>query len=238
MKGLVAAAIASSVRGSMRRASWTRTGSTTRKELVMKVVAALVAALAGLVVTSAASAKELEAQICGESDCVSVPNRQAVMLMVDDRDRTGGSPPPASYYRVDFTAHDGPASRTFSHVYVPSARLLASGGDMPHSIAWFRTTDAVVAAISEATRGVTPYKAPAKWPTAIDDPVFYSAPAVSDDGRDWTPYVVGRGGAGVGRPPLGGRDAELELLENTSRRGGRDRRAHLFTIYGDPGVGK
>jgi hypothetical protein len=159
----------------------------------MKVVAALVAALAGLVVTSAASAKELEAQICGESDCVSVPNRQAVMLMVDDRDRTGGSPPPASYYRVDFTAHDGPASRTFSHVYVPSARLLASGGDMPHSIAWFRTKDAVVAAISEATRGVTPYKAPAKWPTAIDDPVFYSAPAASDDGRDWTPYVVGLG---------------------------------------------
>jgi predicted ATPase/class 3 adenylate cyclase len=38
--------------------------------------------------------------------------------------------------------------------------------------------------------------------------------------------------------PLVGRDAELELLENTYSRAVRDRRAHLFTIYGDPGVGK
>jgi class 3 adenylate cyclase/tetratricopeptide (TPR) repeat protein len=38
--------------------------------------------------------------------------------------------------------------------------------------------------------------------------------------------------------PLVGRDAELELLENTFERARRDRRAHLFTIYGDPGVGK
>jgi hypothetical protein len=156
----------------------------------MKVLAALVAAVAGLVVVSAASAKEIEAQVCGEDDCVSVSNREAVMLMVDDRDRTPGSPAPASYYRVDFTAHDGPASRTFSHIYVPSARLLASGGDTPHSIAWFGTTRDAVAAISEATRGLTPYEAPAAWPTAIDDPLFYGAPAASDDGRDWTPYVV------------------------------------------------
>jgi class 3 adenylate cyclase/tetratricopeptide (TPR) repeat protein len=38
--------------------------------------------------------------------------------------------------------------------------------------------------------------------------------------------------------PLIGRDAELELLENTYERALRDNRAHLFTIYGDPGVGK
>src|SRR5262245_114518 len=38
--------------------------------------------------------------------------------------------------------------------------------------------------------------------------------------------------------PLVGRDAERELLENTYARAVRDRRAHLFTIYGDPGVGK
>jgi len=38
--------------------------------------------------------------------------------------------------------------------------------------------------------------------------------------------------------PLVGRDAELELLSNTFERAQRDRRAHLFTIYGDPGVGK
>jgi class 3 adenylate cyclase/ATP/maltotriose-dependent transcriptional regulator MalT len=38
--------------------------------------------------------------------------------------------------------------------------------------------------------------------------------------------------------PLVGREAELELLENTFARTARDRRASLVTIYGDPGVGK
>jgi class 3 adenylate cyclase/tetratricopeptide (TPR) repeat protein len=38
--------------------------------------------------------------------------------------------------------------------------------------------------------------------------------------------------------PLVGRDAELELLQNTYERAVRGRRAHLFTVYGDPGVGK
>ncbi|MGN6430410.1 MAG: ATP-binding protein [Gaiellaceae bacterium] len=38
--------------------------------------------------------------------------------------------------------------------------------------------------------------------------------------------------------PLVGRESELELLENTYERAVRNRRAHLFTIYGDPGVGK
>ncbi|HTZ04414.1 MAG TPA: AAA family ATPase [Gaiellaceae bacterium] len=38
--------------------------------------------------------------------------------------------------------------------------------------------------------------------------------------------------------PLVGRESELELLENTYVRTVRDRRASLFTIYGDPGVGK
>ena len=48
----------------------------------------------------------------------------------------------------------------------------------------------------------------------------------------------------LGRPlrslaaPLVGRDAELELLENTFTRAVRDKRASLVTIYGDPGVGK
>jgi class 3 adenylate cyclase/tetratricopeptide (TPR) repeat protein len=40
------------------------------------------------------------------------------------------------------------------------------------------------------------------------------------------------------RASLVGRDAELELLGNTYERAVRDKRAHLFTLYGDPGVGK
>jgi class 3 adenylate cyclase/tetratricopeptide (TPR) repeat protein len=46
-------------------------------------------------------------------------------------------------------------------------------------------------------------------------------------------------GSSIGpRAPLVGRDSELDLLENTFNRSLRDRRAHLFTIYGEAGVGK
>ena len=38
--------------------------------------------------------------------------------------------------------------------------------------------------------------------------------------------------------PLVGRETELELLQHTYDRRVRDGRAHLFTIYGEPGVGK
>src|ERR671936_1720137 len=38
--------------------------------------------------------------------------------------------------------------------------------------------------------------------------------------------------------PFIGRDAELELLENTLARTIRDRRPYIFTAYGEPGVGK
>ncbi len=38
--------------------------------------------------------------------------------------------------------------------------------------------------------------------------------------------------------PLVGRETELELLQHTYERTQRDGRAHLFTIYGEPGVGK
>jgi tetratricopeptide (TPR) repeat protein len=38
--------------------------------------------------------------------------------------------------------------------------------------------------------------------------------------------------------PMIGRDSELALLRNTFNRTVRDRRAHLVTLYGEPGVGK
>ncbi len=38
--------------------------------------------------------------------------------------------------------------------------------------------------------------------------------------------------------PLVGRESELELLSNTFERAARDSRAHLVTVYGEPGVGK
>jgi class 3 adenylate cyclase/tetratricopeptide (TPR) repeat protein len=63
-------------------------------------------------------------------------------------------------------------------------------------------------------------------------------------GRDqavWSWAALSADGAPVQRSadsPFIGRDAELELLQNTFARALRDERAHLFTIYGEPGVGK
>ena len=59
----------------------------------------------------------------------------------------------------------------------------------------------------------------------------------------WAWRALGTKGTGGGRPrslqaPLVGREAELDLLQNTYERALRDRRAHLFTVYGEPGVGK
>ena len=57
----------------------------------------------------------------------------------------------------------------------------------------------------------------------------------------WVWRVLGADGRAPARvpvTPLVGRDHELELLENTFARATRDRRAHLVTIYGEPGVGK
>src|SRR4051794_23509653 len=42
----------------------------------------------------------------------------------------------------------------------------------------------------------------------------------------------------VAGAPFVGREQELELLENTFSRVVRDRRAHLVTIFGEPGMGK
>ncbi len=61
-----------------------------------------------------------------------------------------------------------------------------------------------------------------------EEPVWAWA-ALSADGRQPARVAV---------TPLIGREHELELLENTFARSVRDRRAHLFTVYGEPGVGK
>ena len=45
-------------------------------------------------------------------------------------------------------------------------------------------------------------------------------------------------GRAIRSAPFVGREVELELLHNTFARAVRDRRAHLATIFGEPGIGK
>jgi predicted ATPase/class 3 adenylate cyclase len=57
--------------------------------------------------------------------------------------------------------------------------------------------------------------------------------------RSWRLIAVrGWTGRPLATAPLVGREAELELLQNTYARAVRDRRAHLVTIFGEPGIGK
>src|SRR5580765_1702333 len=46
------------------------------------------------------------------------------------------------------------------------------------------------------------------------------------------------GGRALTAAPFVGRDVELDLLHNTYARAVRDRRAHLVTVFGEPGIGK
>jgi class 3 adenylate cyclase/tetratricopeptide (TPR) repeat protein len=50
--------------------------------------------------------------------------------------------------------------------------------------------------------------------------------------------VVAQTGRVIPSAPFVGRDGELELLHNTYARAIRDRRAHLVTVFGEPGIGK
>src|SRR5436190_1592577 len=62
------------------------------------------------------------------------------------------------------------------------------------------------------------------------DPIPAFRPLAAHDG-------VPRHHAAISAPFVG-RDAELELLHNTLERTLRDNRPHVFTVYGEPGVGK
>jgi predicted ATPase/class 3 adenylate cyclase len=57
--------------------------------------------------------------------------------------------------------------------------------------------------------------------------------------RSWRLIAVrGWTGRPLAAAPLVGREGELELLQNTYARAVRDRRAHLVTVFGEPGIGK
>src|SRR5512132_1180938 len=50
--------------------------------------------------------------------------------------------------------------------------------------------------------------------------------------------ITSQPGRALAAAPFVGRDVELDLLHNTYARAVRDRRAHLVTVFGEPGIGK
>jgi hypothetical protein len=86
-----------------------------------KLVTNLVLVAVGLTFVAAASAKgPVEAEICGQSDCVALAPRVGGMLIVDAGDRASRIPPTAEFFRVDShsarpTAERRTASRTSTY---------------------------------------------------------------------------------------------------------------------------
>ncbi len=56
--------------------------------------------------------------------------------------------------------------------------------------------------------------------------------------RTWRLLEVASQPRAIPSAPFVGRESELELLHNTFARVTRDRRAHLVTVFGEPGIGK
>ena len=87
--------------------------------------------------------------------------------------------------------------------------------------------------------GPTAYRLAASC-LVVEDAGMLELKGIDGPLRAWRVVDILDGGGRplVPRMPLVGREAELQLLENTFDRALRDRRAHLFTVYGEAGVGK
>jgi hypothetical protein len=156
-----------------------------------KLVTNLVLVAVGLTFVAAASAKgPVEAEICGQSDCVALDSRVGRMLIVDAGDRASRIPPTAEFFRVEFTfrSPDGREENTFSHLYLPSQRLMAAGAELPGALAWFPVVGEPLAAIERAVNELDPYTGPAAWPRSLEDAMVTRTRA-SPTG-DWLLYVL------------------------------------------------
>ncbi len=129
------------------------------------------------------------------------------------------------------------------------ARIGLEAGELvvEDSESTFATGEAVnlAARLQQAARpgeilvGPTAYRL-AGWSLVVEDAGPLELKGMGAGLRAWrlVDAVDGPARSKGPRAPLVGREAELELLENTFARTVRDRRAHLFTIFGEPGVGK
>jgi predicted ATPase/class 3 adenylate cyclase len=125
---------------------------------------------------------------------------------------------------------------------VESGEVVADDGDST-----FATGEAVnlAARLQQAAESGQLYVGPAAHRLTAGRVEFEDVGPVEVKGRDepiwaWRAVRALDGQPGPRRldAPLVGREAELELLENTFSRAVRDRRAHVFTIFGEPGIGK
>ena len=129
-----------------------------------------------------------------------------------------------------------------ARIGIEAGEVVVDGSDST-----FATGEAVnlAARLQEAARpgeilvGPTAYRLAASS-LVVEDAGPLELKGIDGPLRAWrvVDMLEGPGRALGPRAPLVGRDSELDLLTNTFDRSLRDSRAHLFTIYGEAGVGK
>jgi hypothetical protein len=155
-----------------------------------------VALALGSIVAPVAAAKDLSrAEVCGQSGCAALPTDDdgdgLIQLRGSEGRDVAAQPRVGPYYRLNWEF-----SRRvhFMTLYVPSADLVAAQGMDPGSIEWFGASEAVLAKVRGAARGLEPFAAPERWPaellaaTSIAQP---APPTPSTESRDRRGWVFG-----------------------------------------------
>ena len=152
--------------------------------------AMVAAAAVSLAVPASAAAKEItQATVCGASRCNTITDRSELRGLPFGGDYPTEPPTsPSRYYRVEVTIDHGSAEDRFAFYYVPAARAVATGGEVPGSVAWFPIYgSAALDSVRRATKGLEGYPAPKRWPTTLAsfERLSIAAPNASSGGHSW-----------------------------------------------------
>ena len=138
-------------------------------------VRCLVAAAAALTLVGAATAKgPVAGNVCGTASCKAVtePGTVYQALRWEGTFQVVRAPRPARFYTLTFSA-SAPDGFRWSVLYVPARRLLRVDEraatppeyGTPVRPYWRTLGPSQLRLLAEVTRGVTPFRAPRRWPS-------------------------------------------------------------------------
>ena len=180
--------------------------------------ALLLTAVAVLALAAPAAAKEItQAQICGDSGCTTISDRETLRSLPHGGEATAEPPAAAEFYTLAFTFEAAREQHQFRMYYVPSANLLAANGQTPAALAWFTVDGEALDAIRAAVDGLEPFPALERgWPAEIKSPARLrtAGRAAEEDGAPFLPWIALAAGA-VAFAALGGLTIVLRRRRST-----------------------
>jgi hypothetical protein len=121
--------------------------------------------LIALVAVSPASAKgSVPREACGAETCVQLDGGRESLIFLD-HDAKRAAPPPAPYYRIEYSAPAvGP-----QYFVVPRFLAVETAGG--RALQWYALNGTGPDRVRAAIRDLEPYEAPDEWSTRIEVPV-------------------------------------------------------------------